>query len=474
MGRIVYDPRSVQKKQIKSASVKASKLEEQNELVNNHSFQDAAEKAEERYARLLNNIESVKEIGDVECEYVMYIEDYVYTYLYQFAKVDLSKEQAALIVGQYYEESKEAIITGIIPVDASTLKPNENWIGDESVNNLLDKKEQYFPGESILGWLHMQPGYGTMVSSKEVKVHRHFFPEEYSILLLVDPINKVETFYVYEEETLKEQTGFYIFYDKNPAMQRYMLDNPYMLDDRDEPEEDSVVKQFREIGTRRKREYQTRQKTNYSLVAGCLVLLALGAVITRMNEDTNLFNQDTQPTFSDQQIVQAGEPPTIVNEAAPTIEPTQSTIEPTQTPVLVEEDEEDEIEEPQATVDISSLNTPTDAVIDDTISKLNEEDLVKDDIVEGAMVDNNVEIIEESTTSESIDDEQETAPAISDEVQEADDDFIVYTVEEGDTIRRVSEKHFGVESRVWDIIGWNDLSDGDQIYVGQRLRILVE
>ena len=42
-------------------------------------------------------------------------------------------------------------------------------------------------------------------------------------LYLADFSEREEVFYVYEQGNLQKKDGFYIYYEKNPAMQEYML-----------------------------------------------------------------------------------------------------------------------------------------------------------------------------------------------------------------------------------------------------------
>ncbi len=285
----------------------------------------------------------------------------------------------------------------------------------------------------------MQPGYGTMLTSTEIKAHREIFDQKETILLLVDPLNKIETFYVYNGNSLQEQTGFYLYYDKNPCMQQFMLDNPFIVSQKEE-DPDEVVKQFREIGSRRKQEYQTKQKTNFSVVAACLGLLAMGAILTRTPQDTNLittpaqavfnesedFNQQTEEINGVKYIIKEEAPVNILNEIKQQeIVPQNPTILGEEQPVIVEEE------------------------------------------LQPVTVEVNEEVEEEP--------EEKATEAISEDVTE-NDDYIIYSVEQGDTLRGISKKHFNSEGRVLDILEWNDMAveDGDKIFVGQKLKILNE
>ena len=69
-----------------------------------------------------NKLDNIKVIGDLECEYHVYIEDYAYTYIYQLAATDLTKEISAALIGEIFTDSKEIIVRAVIPIDMDKLK----------------------------------------------------------------------------------------------------------------------------------------------------------------------------------------------------------------------------------------------------------------------------------------------------------------------------------------------------------------
>ncbi|OON95462.1 MAG: hypothetical protein ATN36_08170 [Epulopiscium sp. Nele67-Bin005] len=430
---------------------------------------------------LINNIDSARPIGDTDdCEYLVYIEDYAYTYLYQYAKLETSKEQAAVIVGQFYEDSREHVVCGIIPIDPALLQPGEEWVGEGAIQAILSAKEEYFPGGDILGWVHTQPGYGTMLTNKEIKTHKTLFNENYTLLLLVDPVNKIETFYAYDNGELKEQTGYYLYYDKNPCMQRYMLDNPFVVGEKEEVE-DTVVKQFREIGNRRKHEYETRQKTNFTVVAGCLILLAAGAILTRMS-DGGEFSQPSLPAF---QAASANEVEDNITQQY-SFEPTSGSLSDNSAIAAISDemeveddavDEVDNVEDDNIKEETATTSAETADDTDDTEKVDEPNETAKEDIKE----DEKEEVKEEETAKEDdkkeetakSDEKEEAEEALSDAVED-EGNYVIYTVEPGDTLRSISVEYFKTELRARDISTWNNIENGDHISVGQKLKILIE
>ncbi|MGL4363325.1 MAG: LysM peptidoglycan-binding domain-containing protein [Cellulosilyticaceae bacterium] len=446
MGKISYDP-------------KASNKEN-----NEGTLSDGIRKIpENRIDGLIDNLNSVRPIGDVDCDYAVYLEDYVYTYLYQYAQTDLSCEHSAAIFGEYYPETKEMIVCGAIPIPKHMLNQADEWVNQAALESLYDEKEKYFPGTSLLGWLHMQPGYGTMLTMKEVKVHRELFSKEGSLLLLIDPINKIETFHIYEDDMLKEQSGYYIYYDKNPSMQQYMLDKPLVEMEKEEID-DSAVTQFREIGQRRKREYQQRKKTNFTVIAASVLLLGMAAVMLQVDET----KQGNRNDVVDQSVQNAQ----VAENQSST--PQFTFVDPTNMDEVdtLEGDDVDQEVSLDDTVDVTEDTTDAENT-DVADSNDSDEDVseVYNETNETEVDDVENEIETEEVETEEVDSEEEAEDASVETEVESTEKYTTYVVESGDTLRRISEKHFETESRAKDISSLNGIENGDHIFVGQTLKI---
>lgn len=462
MGTIIYDPKKKKGKEPENKQEQQAKVISVEELAATSEVLESNGQAEERYNALIENIDSVRPMGDTDCDYVIYLEDYVYTYIYQYANTDLASEHSAVIVGEYYPDSKETIICGIIPVDKELLSQDEEWINEDVVANLREEQEKYFPGASLIGWLHMQPGYGTMLTMKEVKAHRDVFEKEGTLLLLVDPINKIETFYVYEDDTLKEQSGYYLYYDKNPCMQQYMLDRPFISTEKEEVE-DNVVNQFREIGKIRKKEYEQKKKMNLTVIAASIALLALSAVVLKMNDQNakiqNLQNELTQVSQNTQgNIGNATAKPD--EEAEFIISPEETIDAATSNVTIVDNSDAESFTDENAQEEVS-----TDEVVDN-VEQVNVEE------TETVQVDKTEEV---AVTEEKQVVSEEKEDKVESESEEASNkDYMEYVVQEGDSLRKISYDHYKTELRTKEIIALNDLENGDNIYVGQTLKLPTE
>ena len=60
------------------------------------------------------------------------------------------------------------------------------------------------------------------VSEMLLRIHlKHFGGEK--VLMLLDPSDNEEAFFRYENSFMVKQSGFYIYYEKNPQMQNFQI-----------------------------------------------------------------------------------------------------------------------------------------------------------------------------------------------------------------------------------------------------------
>lgn len=377
------------------------------------------------YGENLAHIDNAKIIGELSSDYHVYIEDYVYTYIYQLAASDFTRESSAALVGQSFEDSKEIVIKGMIPINMDRLRRESEWIDMDVMEEAENERKSYFKDQQIIGWLHMQPGYGTMLTMREVKEHENVFEGNGSICMLIDAINKIETLFVYENGELKEQSGYCMYYERNEQMQQYMLDHPFSAGEKEQIK-DKVVNQFREIGKMRKEEYTQRKNLNLTVMVASVILIALTAVIVKMNNN----KQPIIPTTNKIQVGSQNVGQEVPNQIS--------------------------------SAEVETI-TPTVANPDETSDKPKKE---------------NVE--SESTTStkndvaEVVEDNKEEQPQEalnSSKVEEENEDYDIYIVKAGDTLADICYKQYGSAKRSAEVAKFNGLKDTNSVYIGEELKL---
>lgn len=401
-------------------------------------------------------IQSTKIVGDLGDDYHVYIEDYVYTYLYQLAAADFTKESSAVLVGQIYEDTKEILIKGIMPINMDKLGPDVEWIDMDIANELEETRKSYFKNQQIIGWMHMQPGYGTMLTMKELREHQNIFEGDGTVCLLVDAINKLETVFVYEGDELKEQTGYCMYYERNEEMQQYMLDHPFNAVAKEEMK-DNVVNQFREIGKIRKAEYMQRKNLNLTVMAASIILIALTAVIVKMNDNKRVGVNETQLAMSNQVqqgetiLPGAGSDALVADDGAQLTSDNLVPVGEGEQAVASDENLANEKMANKEVADASQNNTDEAKVVEP--AKASEtEDKNNEQVAKAASKENTNQNTEQSTSNE-------------------ETEYGKYVVQQGDTLADICYKEYGDAKRSLEVAELNGLTSTNQIYVGQELKM---
>ena len=119
---------------------------------------------------------------------------------------------------------KMAIISGAIQFKHS-LSEDRVLLTDEVMNEVRAKLNKYFPDCELMGWMHTQPGYGIFLTTQDIRLQKQFFGKPYQTLMIIDPIENIEAFFLWDKEEVRSAEGYYIYYEKNEQMQNYMVNH---------------------------------------------------------------------------------------------------------------------------------------------------------------------------------------------------------------------------------------------------------
>lgn len=169
--------------------------------------------------------QNIRQVGQVRGNRKVYIEDYAMTYLKNMAERGENNAKLAVLVGEY--EKKEIgdcfYIYGVLDI------PSEGQGVGYQMDNVAWTRiygdiKLYFPQMEILGWY---------LTGEEIEVerndwlqqfHRDYFAGESKLFFYYYPVELEEKIYLYESGALKLQGGYYIFYEKNAAMQSLLIE----------------------------------------------------------------------------------------------------------------------------------------------------------------------------------------------------------------------------------------------------------
>ena len=387
---------------------------------------------------------NVRQIGNVSDSPKIYVEDYVDTF---FAQLCEKSEKAKVPIGAFLvgdiqsgDDEEYVYIYGAIQMHDLKLSGNEYVIDDSTWKHAYEDCKQFFEDGEMLGWFVAHPGVPLSPEASTVKLHKKSFPKKNTVFIMKDPVEKDETYYVQKMNDLMEIGGHYTYYEKNPCMQNYMISSRKKNGAiSSETVEDRAAQDFRDL-VRKRGEHQKRRKAGGMMyvASACLVLVLIIMGVSMVNSFDRMKSvQSTLEALAD------------TSDTVETRETSGSV-----TAVTSEEQagdgqasEEDEAQ--------SNENQSAEAQLAE-----NQPDGSQSDDVQTASSD-----AESSGTSETDSAAENQSTAYTGE----NGSDGVYVVEEGDTLAIISRKMYGDVSHVDAICRMNGITDGNLIYVGQKL-----
>ena len=169
---------------------------------------------------------NIRQIGIPNEKYRIYIEDYVYTFLKKIAEKAEEEEKgaAAVFTGEIKWNSGTGylFIRGALTAEAGEISAEHVEFSDLTWQKLHEETEHYFAGQEIIGWFLTQKSLQMEVTEGVQRIHMKLFGGE-KALMLMDPVEKEEAFFCYDNGRLLRQSGYYIYYEKNPQMQEFLI-----------------------------------------------------------------------------------------------------------------------------------------------------------------------------------------------------------------------------------------------------------
>lgn len=234
------------------------------------------------------NIRQIGFGGDV---YRIYIEDYVYTFLCRLSEKEKEENEASGVLAVLTGEIKSAedityvFIKGAIVAEGAQAASDHIGFSEEIWKHIQEEEEKYFPFQHVVGWFFSEAQLAIQMTEVFSKVHLQYFGGAERVLMLMDPVEKEDGFFCYENGYFLRRSGYYIYYEKNEPMQTYMLEkNQWMTYEPLESMPDEAVKNFRKILRKKKKGDLSETEGETSVfsyaVTACLVLMI---VVTGVN-----------------------------------------------------------------------------------------------------------------------------------------------------------------------------------------------
>ena len=228
---------------------------------------------------------NVKQIGNVSDSPRIYVEDYVETFLNQLEEQGREVTITAFLLGEKVQiEGEECIfVTGALQVKDSISEEVNPVITKEELETAKVESREYFHEMDIVGWFQTVPDRPLALSREMAEAHEKLLPEKNSLLILKG--QEEELYFAYKFKELMEIGGHYIFYEKNPDMQSYMIRERRQIGvTPSEVVEDRAAKDFRSTIKGRMEVREQRRESRYVyLTSVLLVVVVLAIGISTMN-----------------------------------------------------------------------------------------------------------------------------------------------------------------------------------------------
>lgn len=401
--------------------------------------EDEAENGEIQGIRLPKNI---RQVGTPQGSRRIYVEDYVMTYLNQLAKPGNTYARGAILLGEYKQVNNQGVlfISGALEAQNMELDLEEITFTNEIWSEIYNNVKRFFPDLEVVGWFLSRMGLSIQVNEKITKIHVDNFPGRDKALFMIDSLEEEDAWYLYENNGLKKQSGYYIYYTRNDAMQSYMMSqrNHMVESETDIAERDQeLLNKYRSRLEKRNTEEKERKPISLLYVASSLLTVAFLALgITVINSYDRLKNLEIALHRMD---------------------------------LMTEEGTEEPV------TNVVSVNANVEPMEDDTASdtQVTEQPTSSDEISSTTETGEHQENTESETTH------TDSTDADTTEAQEGTDTTPVsagvtpqyYTVQDGDTLSSISFSMYHSILYVDNIMEANEMQNGDEIYVGQQILI---
>ena len=381
------------------------------------------EKKENEGFKLPKNI---RQIGAPSSNKRIYMEDYVVTYLNYIARPGSTRARGAILLGEVKntEVGDVLFISGAVEAQNLEFDMDESEFTKEAWSDIYEQVKEYFPDLSVVGWFLSRMGFSTAINDKIEKMHVDNFPGKDKVLYVTDSLEADDAFYMYERGQMIKQKGYYIYYEKNEAMQNYIIKQKGGVAEEENTEihrkDEEIIKSYREKNNR----VQGNKTSGVNLlyVASSFVVLAMLAMGV-----------------------------TVVSSY-------------------------DKMKEME--VSINRLELTADVTTEEYIETMNNGTVITEEILNNVDSETKTEEITENITDEEIiDDTSEEDTQMPEENISTEQNLptmtdgnpTYYEIQYGDTLSSIAYENYGSVIYAEDIAVANEIDVDDKIYEGQQI-----
>ena len=164
---------------------------------------------------------NIRQIGHSHTNDKVYIEDYVMTYIKQISNTLVDKDRILVLIGykDILGEAKYTFISGVVELKEG-IDTYTDLLLNKNISEVTRIKEDFYGDKDIVG-------LGIVSNNEWLKfdsdIHNYFASGLVGDVVLIRDALKEEQVYRYSNATFVQLRGYYVYYERNEAMQNYML-----------------------------------------------------------------------------------------------------------------------------------------------------------------------------------------------------------------------------------------------------------
>ena len=391
----------------------------------------------------INLPKNIKQMGNIDDSFKIYMEDYVFTYLQQYSKASKGEERIAVLIGDTYtiDGSDVLFINGAIKGEHTINEDGMIKFSEKSFNYIQEQIDKYFSGYNIVGWFYSQPGFSDYINEGYINYHKEVFNKKNQVFFLSDPLENIGGFYKFYNNDFKSINGFIIYYEKNEAMSEYMLNNK-PLNTRAE-EEKYRIKDEKLINMSRRKNNSLKNPTSlneYKKMSNIFSSLSAVLFLVCFIMGAGLIQSDDKINELEKRLVKLDESYRYI----------LSQIKDDNVQSVFAQNNTSYVEQSTEHTTLSTTNTISHTT--------NETNTISISTTETTSV---------STTETTTETTTQTNSSLLNNINK--DSLKKYEVKEGDSLELISKKFYGNRSKIEEIMNINGLDNPDKIYSGMTL-----
>ena len=423
---------------------------------------DHSTKEDKKRLQLPKNI---RQIGNIQGPVRIYVEDYVYTYLHGSGRPGWAHRGSIFLGNRCQENGQKFIfISGLVHIPDECFQDGIPEFTDLMWGSIYQEMKQFYEDVEILGWGMDLAGTSAKLTGDLERIHRNAFQGQDKLLFLMDSLENEEAFYVYEKNMLRRRDGYYVYYEKNPQMQEYMMQGKDEKEARPEVDpQRGVVTSYRAITAEKSRKGGKGFRA-FVYVASLALLASVSAMGVNMMSSAGKIHQ--------------------LEEAVSYLQADKTSVESTTVERTVSEEESSNLQKNEEIPENADLSEESDRQEDTEAEE--EPQIQTESELAGSMQtegsenegtsdehDEQVTDSEKEKTAKTEKSEKEETQIEESKTQEtaafADQNY--YIVQKGESLLGISQKIYG-KDYTEQLCELNELEDENKIYAGQKLLLL--